>query len=78
MSQSAAIVAFLLAGFVLYLAAKGRLSTYTNVLWGPTTAPAQSSGGGSSGGGIFSGLGKLIGGASKLVTTGETVAAVAG
>ena len=77
MSQSAAIVAFLLAGFVLYLAAKGRLSTYTNVLWGPTTAPAQSSGG-SSGGGIFSGLGKLIDGASKLITTTETVAAVAG
>ena len=50
MSQSSFIAAALLGGFVLFLAAKGRLPTYTGILWGPapakgnagaTTAPPQ-------------------------------------
>lgn len=39
MSQSGYIAAALLAGFVFWLAAKGRLPTYAAVLWGPTAAP---------------------------------------
>ncbi len=38
MSQSSYIAAILLAGFVLFLAAKGRLTAYTAVLWGATSA----------------------------------------
>lgn len=37
MSQSAVLVGLLAAGFLLYLAAKGRLPTYTAALWGPVT-----------------------------------------
>jgi len=48
MNQSSFIAGSLLAGFVLYLAAKGRLSVYANVLWGPTSQPVPS-GGSSSG-----------------------------
>jgi len=47
MSQSGFIAAALLAAFVFYLAAKGRLPVYAGVLWGPTAQPvptgAQSS-----------------------------------
>jgi hypothetical protein len=43
MSQSAIILGALLAGFVLYLAAKNRLSTYVGVLWGPTPDVPQPS-----------------------------------
>ena len=39
MSQSGYIAAALLAGFVFWLAAKGRLPTYAAVLWGQTAAP---------------------------------------
>lgn len=35
MTQSSFIAGALIAGFVLYLAAKGRLPVYTAVLWGP-------------------------------------------
>ena len=38
MTQSGYIAAALLAGFVFYLAAKGRLPTYANVLWGKADA----------------------------------------
>jgi len=38
LNQSAVIVAALLAGFVLYLAAKNRLGVYVGVLWGPAPA----------------------------------------
>lgn len=38
MNQSAIIAASLLAGFVLFLAARNRLSTYVAVLWGPGAA----------------------------------------
>lgn len=38
MNQSSFIAAVLLAGFVLFLAAKGRLAAYTAVLWGNTAA----------------------------------------
>jgi hypothetical protein len=53
-SQSSFLVGMLGVGFLLYLAAKGRLPTYTGVLWGNTAqAPAKSgdgSGGSGSGG----------------------------
>ena len=48
MNQSSFIVGALLAGFVIYLAAKGRLSTYAGILWGPTSAALPSASGGSS------------------------------
>lgn len=50
MNQSSFIAAFLLAGFVLFLAANNRLTAYTAVLWGASgsqsgsqssTAPAR-------------------------------------
>lgn len=46
MNQSSFIVAMLLAGFALYLAARGRLPTYAAVLWGPAPSPSSSDGGG--------------------------------
>lgn len=55
MSQSTYIVATLLAGFVLFLAARDRLSAYTAVLWGATTQAAPS-GPSSSGSGSGSGI----------------------
>jgi hypothetical protein len=39
MNQSAYLAAALLAGFVLFVAARGRLVTYADVLWGNTKAP---------------------------------------
>ena len=45
MNQSSYIAAFLLAGFVLFLAANNRLSAYAAVLWG-SPAPPTSTGGG--------------------------------
>ncbi len=36
MNQSAVIVGALLAGFVLWIASRGRLGVYASVLWGPT------------------------------------------
>lgn len=51
MDQSAIIAAVVLAGFILYLAAKNRLTAYTAVLWGPTAAPLPSLGSGSPSGG---------------------------
>ena len=42
MSQSGVIGAALLAGFVLFLAARDRLKVYTGVLWGDTSAPLPS------------------------------------
>jgi hypothetical protein len=39
MSQSTFIAGALIAGFVLFLAARNRLSTYAAVLWGSTAAP---------------------------------------
>lgn len=49
MKQSSFIVAALLAAFVLFIAARGRLPLYASVLWGPKPADtsAPSSGGGS-------------------------------
>ena len=45
MNQSGTIAAALLAGFVLYLAARDRLKVYAAVLWGNTEAqlPSHSS-----------------------------------
>lgn len=48
MNQSSFILGALLAGFVLFIAARGRLPTYAAVLWGPAPAPP---GGSSQGGG---------------------------
>lgn len=42
MSQSGTIAGAILAAFILFLAAKNRLGTYTAVLWGPTAAPPPS------------------------------------
>lgn len=57
MSQSGIIAASLLGAFLLFLAAKNRLGTYTAVLWGNTASPLpkdtsskSGSGSGSSGG----------------------------
>lgn len=64
MTQSGFIAGAILALFVLYVAAKGRLTTYTNVLWGPTAAPTPSGGSGGGGGGPL-GIDKpLIGGSA--------------
>jgi hypothetical protein len=66
MSQSSYIAAMLLAGFALFLAAKGRLPTYAAVLWGPAPAPASNggAGGGSTG--------------SSAASTAATAAQIAG
>lgn len=66
MSQSSFIVGALLAGFVLFLAAKGRLGTYTSVLFGNTAAPVGTAA--KSGGGL-SGTLKTIGSVAKTVAT---------
>lgn len=71
MSQSAFIATALLAGFVLWLAAKNRLGVYTGVLWGKTADPTPS-GGGSSGGG--SSVGNTISTVGKVATTAAEVA----
>ena len=42
MSQSGVIAAAILAAFVLFIAARGRLGVYTAVLWGGTSAPLPS------------------------------------
>ena len=57
MSQSGFIAAMLLAAFILWLAINDRLTTYTNVLFGPTEAPKPSGGtsGASSSGGCIGG-----------------------
>jgi hypothetical protein len=50
LKQSSLIVAALLAAFVLFLAARGRLPLYASVLWGPkptATPPASNAGGNS-------------------------------
>lgn len=55
-SQSTLIIGLLAGGFLLYLAANDRLSTYTNVLWGAApTASSDSGGGGGGGSGGFPG-----------------------
>jgi len=66
MQQSSVIIGALIIGFVLYLAANGRLKTYTNVLWGSSAAapkPGSSSDSGSSAGGS-SADGLSLGGSS--------------
>lgn len=45
MSQSSLLVALLAAAFLLYVAANGRLQTYTGVLWGKKADDAGSGGG---------------------------------
>lgn len=68
MTQSGYIAAFLLAAFVLYLAAKGRLTAYSAVLWGPTSkaAPATTDNGPPTSGNLTGGnsvgdVGKALG-----------------
>lgn len=63
MSQSSLLVGLLAAAFLLYVAASGRLTVYTNVLWGKPQA-SGSGGSGSSGG---SGGGSDGGGNSGLM-----------
>jgi hypothetical protein len=50
MSQSALVVGLLALAFILYVAARGRLPSYTAVLWGSPAKPASGSGTKSSGG----------------------------
>lgn len=71
MSQSSFLVAMLIAGFLFYLAAKGRLGSYTAVLWGDTAQAAPSGGGGS--GGSSGGSGWI-----QAVQTAAEAAAVIG
>jgi len=62
----------MLAAFILWLAVNDRLQTYTAVLWGNTAAPKPSGTvtGSQTGdnivGGIISGSGKVLAGASAL------------
>lgn len=90
MSQSTYIAAALLACFVLYLAAKNRLSAYTAVLWGataqtPPAGPSSKSSGSSSGSGVAGvGLGTFgsdfgggSGGGSSTMGTAVQVASIA-
>jgi hypothetical protein len=71
MSQSTFIVGALIAGFVLYLAMKNRLSVYTGVLWGNTAAATPGSGSsassGSSTASTVSGVASAVGAVSKVV-----------
>ncbi len=46
LSQSTLLVGLLAAAFLLYVAAKGRLPTYTGVLWGKKADASNSGGGG--------------------------------
>jgi len=66
MSQSSYIAGGLVLGFVLYLAAKGRLKTYGQALFGPS--PTATSDGKSGG---------IGGAASDFLEAGKTVAALA-
>ena len=70
MNQSAFIAGGLLAGFVLYLAAKGRLGAYESVLWG-ATAPASPASGAPQGG---PGPGAALTAAAGAVTGGASAA----
>lgn len=72
MSQSAFIAAALLAGFVLWLAAKNRLGVYTGVLWGNTADPTPS--GGASSGGGSNHLANAAKSAGDIAKTAATVA----
>lgn len=73
MNQSSIIVATLLAGFVLYVAAKGRLGTYLGVLWGNTAQATPSGSPGGSGG--SGGIGDLLGSAQSVAETAAVLGA---
>lgn len=75
MSQSAVLVAALLAAFVLFVAARGRLASYGAVFVGQPAAQPGSGGSGSSGGGLGGTL-KTVAGTAK--TIGEISAFVGG
>lgn len=64
MSQSSFLVGMALAGFLLFLAAKGRLSAYTAVLWGSPQAASKSGGSGA-------GLGSAISTAAHVAQAVE-------
>lgn len=69
MSQSSFVFGALIAAFVLFIAARGRLPVYASVFWGPAPAtpqpPAQESDDGGGGG-----IGSVIGGAVGTVFGG--------
>lgn len=75
MSQSSIVGATLLAAFVLFLAARGRLKAYTDVLWGPTeqTPPALLPGAGGAKPGVsgapegLGGIAGLLGDSSNII-----------
>jgi len=71
MNQSTYIAAALLGGFILYLAAKGRFSAYTAVLWGPTSAALPSLSGSSN-----SGTSSILGSSPSLSSNGGVLGAI--
>lgn len=72
MSQSAYLVGALLAAFVLYLAARGRLNTYAGVLFGAAPSSGSTSGGG---GGLLGTIGKVVGVAKTVGQVAEVAGA---
>lgn len=74
MSQSAVLVAALLAAFVLFVAARGRLASYGAVFTGKPAAEPGSGGSSSSGG--LGGTLKTVAGTAK--TVGEISAFLGG
>jgi hypothetical protein len=76
MDQSTWIAGFLLAAFVLFLAARNRLSTYAAVLWGPTAAAtpgASSTSGGSSSANDILAAGENAIGIGPQTSTGSSI-----
>jgi hypothetical protein len=65
MSQSAVLVATLAAAFVLYVAARGRLETYSAALLGPTSGGSGSKSGGGLGSKVKKGA-EIAGTAAKV------------
>lgn len=64
MNQSSIIAGTLLAAFVLFVAARGRLKAYTGVLWGATAAPKPTGGSGGESKSNTGGLPEIIPGSA--------------
>ena len=77
MNQSSFIAAVLLAGFVLYLAAKNRLGAYTAVFFGPTQAPLPTWSAASAGSTAQTALGLPIPGFSSMQFSPADIASAA-
>lgn len=68
-NQSSFIAAMLLLGFVLFLAAKGRLTAYTAVLWGASGAASGSTSSASAGGSGSPNIPNSLGGVAKAASS---------